>query len=146
MKNASNKTLWIVLPILLFSLISCTKDAAFYVSRGNHHVEEGQYDEAISNYNKALEINPRYASAYYNRGIAYGEKGQYNEEISDYNKALEINPKSADAYCNRGIAYGKKGEYDKAISDFTKAMEIKASMIRLSLIIQRLLRSTQGLL
>jgi Flp pilus assembly protein TadD len=56
--------------------------------------------KAISDYTKALEINPRDAEAYYNRGIAYGEKGQYDEAISDYNKALEINPISAEAYNN----------------------------------------------
>jgi tetratricopeptide (TPR) repeat protein len=74
MKNASNKTLWIVLPILLFFLISCTKDAAFYVSRANDYGKKGQYDEAISDYTKALEIDPKDAWAYYNRGNVYQKK------------------------------------------------------------------------
>ncbi len=124
MKNASNKTLWIILPIALFFLFSCTKDAAFYVSRGNDYVKKGRYDEAISDYTKALEINPRDASAYVGRGVAYFDKGQYDDAISDFTKALEINPKFAEAYHRRGIAYGKKGQYDGAISDFTKALEI----------------------
>ncbi len=124
MKNASNKTLSIILPILLFFLFSCTKDAAFYVSRGNDCVNKGQYDAAISNYDKALEINPRYALAYYNRGITYGNKGRYDEAISDFTKALEINPKNAVTYRERGDVYFNKGEYDSAISDFNKAIDI----------------------
>jgi tetratricopeptide (TPR) repeat protein len=84
MKNASNRTIRIILPIVIFFLFSCVKDAAFYVRRGNDYAKKGQYDEAISDYNKALEINPRYAEAYCGRGLAYDNKGQYDQAISDY--------------------------------------------------------------
>ena len=93
------------------------------IDSGLAYEEKGQ-DEAISDYTKALEINPRDALAYYNRGIAYNKKGRHDEAISDFNKALEINPRDAWAYYNRGIAYDNKGEYDQAISDYTKALEI----------------------
>ncbi len=124
MKNASNRTIWIILPIALFFLFSCVKDAAFYVSRGNDYFKKGQYDQAIADHNKALEINPRYVEAYHNRGTAYGNKGQHDQAISDYSKALEINSRSALTYVGRGIGYDKKGQYDDAISDYTKALEI----------------------
>jgi len=124
MKNASNKTNWTILPIVLFFLLSCVKDAAFYFNRGNDYVDKGKYDQAISDYTKALEINPRYFWAYVNRGTTYGRKGQYNEAISDFTKALEINPRYAAAYYNRGLAYHNRGQYDEAISDYNKALEI----------------------
>jgi tetratricopeptide (TPR) repeat protein len=127
MKNASYKIIWIILPIVLFFLFSCVKGAAFYARRGNDYANKGQYDEAISNYNKALEINPRLAEAYESRGIAYGKKGQCNQAISDYTKALEINPRDVWAYNNRGFAYGERGQYDEAISDYNKALEINPS-------------------
>jgi len=100
------------------------RDADSYTNRGIAYVEKGQYDQAISEFNKALEINPKDTEAYYNRGLAYYDKGQYDKAISDYTKALEINPRDVEAHNNRGVAYGKKGQYDQAISDFTKAMEI----------------------
>jgi tetratricopeptide (TPR) repeat protein len=92
--------------------------------RGLGYEEKGQYDEAISNYTKALEINPRDAEAYYNRGVVYNRKGQYDEAISDFTKALEINARDADAYYNRGIVHNRKSQYNEAISDFSKALEI----------------------
>jgi tetratricopeptide (TPR) repeat protein len=95
-----------------------------YNNRGNAYDYKGQYDQAISDYTKAIEINPKYGLAYYNRGIAHNNKGQYDQVISDYTKALEINPKFAEAYNNRGNAYNKKGQYDEAILDYNKAMEI----------------------
>ena len=37
----------------------------------------GQYDLAVIEFTKAIEINPRYAQAYNNRGLAYDAKGEY---------------------------------------------------------------------
>ncbi len=124
MKTASYKTIWIILPIVLFSLFSCVKDPAFYFNRGNNYFKRGQYDEAISDYTKALEIDPKFTEAYHNRGTAYGKKGRYDEAISDFTKALEINPRFAEAYRSRGSAYDDKGQYDEAISDYNKALEM----------------------
>jgi tetratricopeptide (TPR) repeat protein len=50
----------------------------------------GQYDQAISDYTKALEINPRYALAYYNRALAYENTGQYDKAWEDVDKAQDL--------------------------------------------------------
>ena len=129
----SNGSTWIILPIVLFFLFSYastqekqseSRDAEFYNNRGMAYRDKGQYDQAISDYNKALGINPRYAYAYNNRGIAYGDKGQYDQAISDFNKALEVNPRYAEAYNNRGRAYYLKGEYGKSWEDIKKAQDL----------------------
>ena len=39
-----------------------------YINRGTAYSEKGEIDEAIKDYNTAIEINPREANAYYNRG------------------------------------------------------------------------------
>jgi tetratricopeptide (TPR) repeat protein len=89
--------------------------------------KQGDFDKAIDNFTKTIEINPNDADAYYNRGIAYGKKGEFDKAIVDFTKAIEINPKYADAYNNRGMAYRKKGELDKAIADYTKTIEINSN-------------------
>ena len=83
--------------------------------------EEGQWDQAIAYFNKAIEINPRYAKAYNIRGIAYYSKDQIDKAIADFNKAIEIDPKDSSPYNNRGVAYLDKGEYEKAWDDVHKA-------------------------
>lgn len=93
-------------------------------NRGNAYADQGQHDQAIRDYTKALEINPKHVVAYFNRGNSYCEKGQYDRAINDFTKAFEINPKYGEAYLNRGIAYAKKGQYDRAISYYDKALEI----------------------
>ena len=103
-------------------------DAASYDTRGTGYIGKSQYDLAISDFSKALEINPNFANAYRHRGRAYYLKGQYDQAISDYTKALEINPKhGAKVYNRRGNAYHQKGQYDQAISDFNKALDINPS-------------------
>jgi tetratricopeptide (TPR) repeat protein len=101
-----------------------TEGVEAYYDSGVAYYNQGQYDKAISDFTKALEINPKFAEAYNRRGIVYGIKGRYDEAISDFSKALEINSKFAGAYYGRGITYGGKGQYDEAISDYNKALEI----------------------
>ena len=109
MRNGVIKSVWIILPIVLFSLFTCasaqqkqneSRDAKFYNNRGTVLGEKGQFDQAISDFNRAIEINPRYIKAYNNRGIVYRLKGQYDRAILDFNKAIEINPLDAEGYNN----------------------------------------------
>jgi Flp pilus assembly protein TadD len=51
---------------------------------------KGQYDQAISDFNKAIEINPKYANAYNNRGIVYISLGNMVSACHDWLKACEL--------------------------------------------------------
>jgi lipoprotein NlpI/uncharacterized RDD family membrane protein YckC len=110
--------------VLLFGLfggIMYSISDMIYLNLGIAYYKKGQYQQAISNYNKAIEINPRYAEAYTNRGVAYGEKDQYGKAISDFSKAIEINPRDAKAYYLRAFVYLHKKEDEKAWDDVHKA-------------------------
>jgi Tfp pilus assembly protein PilF len=133
MKNTVDKLIGIILPIVLFFSFSYAsaqpkqdepKDAKFYIDRAIAYGEKGQFDQAIDDFTKALEIDPKGADAYYFRGIAYANKNQHDQAISDYNKALEIDRKSAGAYYNRAIAYYSKKEYDESWKDIKKAEDL----------------------
>jgi tetratricopeptide (TPR) repeat protein len=133
MKDKTVSLIGTVLMISIPILFSCasnhlvkSKQAEAYFDLGTKHLQQGEYDQAISGYNKALEINPRYAEAYLNRGIAYRNKGQHDQAVSDYGMVLQINPKDARAFCNRGNIFIEKGQYDKAISDYNQALEINS--------------------
>jgi len=89
----------------------------------------GEFEQALSDYAKAIEIKPDYAAAYCNRGNVYARKGEIKRALSDYSKAIEIKPDFAAAYCNRGVAYADEGELERALSDFNKAIEIKPDFV-----------------
>jgi len=65
--------------------------AEAYNNRGVAWHHKGDYDKAISDYKRALELHPRYAEAYNNRGVAWAYKGEYDKAILDCTEALEIN-------------------------------------------------------
>ena len=95
-----------------------------YKSRGRSYLEKGQNDDAISDFDKAIELNPKDAEIYFFRGNAYHNKRQFDKAMSDYSKAIEINPRYTNAYYSRGLYYQTIEEYRKAISDFDKVIKI----------------------
>ena len=99
-------------------------DAEEYVRRGLEAQQQGESEQAIQYYNKAIELNPSSADAYNSRGIAYAKKDELERAIQNFGKAIELNPSSADAYNNRGNVYSDKGELDRAIQDYNKALEL----------------------
>jgi hypothetical protein len=101
----------------------CQSSAADqYFQQGNAAFKSGHYDEAIANYTKVIQINPKDAAGYSNRGVAYAIKHLYDKAFADLNKALELDPTDDSTLVNRGTAYRGTGQYDKAIADFEEAL------------------------
>ena len=100
------------------------KSAAYY-SRGLAYDIKSEYDRAIEDYSKAIELEPDYAGAYNNRGATYERNGDYDRAIEDFSKAIELEPDYAGAYNNRGATYERNDDYDRALEDCSKAIELK---------------------
>ena len=83
-----------------------------------------RYNEAITHYTEAIELNPEDVGAYNNRGIVYRNTGDFAAAIADFNKTIELNPEDGRAYNNRGIVYRNTGDFAAAIADFNKAIEL----------------------
>lgn len=113
--------------VLIAPIVGGCAEDVLLINQGTVFHEKGQYDKAIAQYTKAIELNADNAMAYYNRGLAYLNKGQYDKAVSDYNKVIELNPKDSEARYNRGLAYLSKGWHKAAVSDYDKALEINPS-------------------
>ncbi len=97
---------------------------SFYFNRGIDKKNAGDYYGAISDFSKAIEINPRLANVYYNRGLARRKSGDNHGAISDYNKAIELNPSYALTFRNRSVAKEHIGDLKGACSDARKAVSL----------------------
>ncbi len=95
-----------------------------WLEEGNTHHNAKRFEEAVIDYSRAIELDPKYAVAYYNRGNAYHNKQQYEQAIADYSRAIELDPTYALAYINRGYAYYNKQQYEQAMRDYTRALEL----------------------
>src|SRR3970282_2566014 len=62
--------------------------AEAYFNHGAEDYQKSQYEHAILDFSKAIEINPVYKEAYRNRAVTYYKKGQYDEAITDLSRAI----------------------------------------------------------
>lgn len=80
--------------------------------------------EALSDYDKVLSLNPRVVYAWFNKGNIYYEAGDYTSAMQAYSEAIKIDPEFGEAYFNRGLAYLNSGNKSQAFSDLSKAGEL----------------------
>ena len=100
---------------------SNAESAESHLDKGNTLYDQGDYESAISEYDKALNLNRNLADAYFKRGAAKDEIGQYFEAISDYTEAIRLNPDDAKAYNNRGVSKSNLG-HPAAVPDYDAAI------------------------
>ena len=94
-------------------------------------MEKGQFDDAIADFNKALELIPNDAFAYKQRGFAKitnyekFQKGDLADALADFKKFIKLKPNDdADAYKICGDIEGLKGDINAAQADFKEAIKL----------------------
>jgi tetratricopeptide (TPR) repeat protein len=118
-----------------------SEKAAIYHQIASAKDGQGEYEEAITFYEKSLEIKQKtlppnhlsFADTYNDIGAVYDSMSDYPKALSYYEKALEIkkqslppsHPNLTSSYNNIGVLYHSMGDYPKALSCYEKALEIK---------------------
>lgn len=90
-------------------------------NRGTAYSSLKNYEEALKDYDKAIELDPQFSKAYNNRGKAHFALGNYQQAIIDMKRSVEIDPLYARAYYNLSLAYSKLGHADEASANYKKA-------------------------
>ena len=73
-----------------------------YVDRGIAYGRKNQYDRAIADFDRAIQLNPQLKGIHSNRGLAYVNKRDYDRAIADLDSEIQLNPEDAFVYHNRG--------------------------------------------
>lgn len=79
-----------------------------YTCRGAAFAEQEQYDDAIDDFSRAIQINPEHSLGYYNRAMAWEAKGNADQALDDYTRLLNIDPEFADARVRREQSLSRK--------------------------------------
>ena len=82
------------------------------------------YDEAISDLNKAAKLNPNLPCIYYNRGNLFALSGRFPEAFEEYSHAIALDPGLAEAYFIRGLVQIYMMDTRKGLLDISKAGEL----------------------
>ncbi len=94
-----------------------------YFNRGFAYSKKGWYDKAISDYTRAVELEPKNGRIYQARAFSYEGAKQYDKAIGDWNKAVELEPVEYN-YLSRARLYRSRGQYDKAIADYGSVIQL----------------------
>jgi len=87
-----------------------------------------KHQNALSEFKKALKIDPHYFYSYFNRGALYGKMKEHKKAIKDFSVFLKDSSNksfTSSAFGYRGKSYFAIGKYAPAISDFKKALKLK---------------------
>lgn len=102
----------------------------YEVRKGNYRLEDGQYEEALREFRRALEKNPNSVRAYQGVGVTYLQTGRLEEAVEIFTKVLALDPSYAIAYADRGIALDRMGRYEEALKDYRKALEVDPDIVK----------------
>src|SRR5262249_54536636 len=134
-------------------LAQAPRAAHDHFNRGSSLYQKGDFEGAIADFTKAIEISsrpgdrgrtddwwgkigpatsfdkvrvldPLAAAAYANRGLARYRLRDYEGAIADCDRAIAINPRLPNAYSNRGVARHALKDYDRALVDLGRAIAI----------------------
>ena len=97
--------------------------AEIYNNRALTYGSLKQYELALPDHNKAIELEPYKASYLFNRATYYKNINLNKEAIKDYDLVLLYDPENFIAMTNRGEAHYALGSKEMAFADFTKAKE-----------------------
>lgn len=108
----------------VYQLTEFQKQARFYHKEGLKFQKSGDYNKALSLFQKAIEIDGSYELAYNDLGILYETYGNINEAESSYLEAIRINPNFLSSYSNLALLYEHKNELRKAAYYWEKRAQL----------------------
>jgi tetratricopeptide (TPR) repeat protein len=94
------------------------------LSDGTMAAQADAYEEAISAYDRALELNPTHASTLNNKAVALRKLGRYEEALGVYDEQLGNDPLYAHAWHNKGLLLKLMGLPEQA----DKCFEVAAGL------------------
>lgn len=100
------------------------KEAFVYYRDGMSAQADGEYAEALDNYNEALELEEDpFDRSYvlYNMALIYASNGEHDKALEYYEQGLDLNPRMIQALNNIAVIYHYQGEKAKELADFDAA-------------------------
>jgi len=94
---------------------------------GAELVKQGRLDEAVTEFQAAIQSDGQYAAAHANLAYMYDRLGRTDEAIAAYKNVVALDAKNAVAFNNLGVLYVKKESYDEAIQAFEQGLKADPS-------------------
>lgn len=119
---------------------------------GELYFKQGNWEKAIENFAKALEVEPQNVDLRINLGVIYWHAGQVEEGIKYLDEAIEIDPTQAEAHFYKGMMLsGMEGREEEVIAELGKVLELSkdqeqnSQMVRSARVILQRMKEEQKL-
>jgi tetratricopeptide (TPR) repeat protein len=100
------------------------RDGRAYLGRGRAHYEQGEFELALDDFDKALQCGHVNAEVYRYRGRAHDKLQIYEEIADDFTRVLDFIPDDPEAFFERGNALDNLGDSEAALADYNEAMRL----------------------
>ncbi|MCM8830993.1 MAG: tetratricopeptide repeat protein [Candidatus Omnitrophica bacterium] len=100
-----------------------------YINNGIIYFNNKEYQKAIDEFKKALEINPNYYEAYLNLGYVETALKHYNKAIDYFKEVIKLSPSLVKAYVEIANIYFELTQKDEAMFYYKKALEFQPDNI-----------------
>ncbi|GEM_PF-2266622 len=92
--------------------------------RGVALYQQGNYEAALQQFDRVIELQPKAYVAYYARAVIFLTRGEYPRALENINQAIALAPDLAVAYYRRAQIYERVGDLVSAEADYKKAKEL----------------------
>lgn len=114
--------------VLVLSLSCAKKTADDHFRVGTRFFAEADYDKAIEEYSKAIEIDPNHVKSHLNLGEAYYQKGMYDQAKEEYRFVLRLNNMHIKAHYNLGRTLAQEGNKEEAKEHYEFLKSVKSNL------------------
>ncbi|KII62718.1 Stress-induced-phosphoprotein 1 [Thelohanellus kitauei] len=98
------------------------QQAESYKLKGNDFIKQKDFEKAVENYTKAIQLCPDNYTYYSNRSAAYASMGKYEESLEDAQKTIDLNPSWGKGYSRLGAALEYLGRIEEAKDAYQKGL------------------------
>ncbi len=109
------------------------KEKVFHYWLGVLYRSDGKYEEALQEFNKALELDPNYGEIHNELGYLFADLRNFEKSIEHFKKYAALNPGDANPFDSLAETYFLMGRFDEAITKYKEALEIKPDWLGTSL-------------
>lgn len=91
-------------------------------------MEKGNYTEAISEFQKALQLRPDIPASHNNLGVSFYRKGEIQQAINEYKATLRLKPDHVNAHMNLAMVFYQQGDLEASISHLRDALRLQPKL------------------
>ncbi|MGN0730046.1 (p)ppGpp synthetase [Treponema sp.] len=101
--------------------------SVIFKHRGMAYFAQNLYEEALSDFKKSIDYDPKCFKSMYYQGIVYSVQGKDQEAVACFDNSLLIDAFQSHVYYRRALSYYNMGEYSKSMDDVNSAIMLGLS-------------------